>query len=145
MKDICDKCGGNEQIIITRNKETGAKTCQTCYRKDKSRHEPCFLCKEVAQVFLRTKYGNALCAICYSTMRRHFTYLHARCAACGQFKEVFGFTRDTGEPLCFDCRQKQRQCVECEQQKPIKARGLCQTCYRRQLRQNKKAAQPAAS
>lgn len=144
VKDTCDKCGENGHII-TRDKETNAKTCQNCYRQDKTRHEPCFWCGKTAQVFLRTQHDAALCAVCYNTMRRHFTYLRARCATCGQFKEVFGFTRDTGQPLCFACCKKRRVCVECGRQNPIKARGLCHACYQRQLRQKKKAYQPASS
>ena len=143
VKGICDKCGGNGHII-TRDKDTGAKTCQNCYRADTSRHEPCFWCKRVKQVFLRTKYSAALCTICYNTMRRHFLYLYAPCADCGKYKEVYGFTRDTGLPLCSVCSKKQRRCVECGQQKPIKARGLCRTCYQRQLHEKKKAANPAS-
>ncbi len=53
---------------------------------------------------LRTKYGNALCLMCYKAIKHWFTYAYGKCARCGKHKEVYGFTNDTGLPLCYRCK-----------------------------------------
>lgn len=138
MKGICDKCGQLKQLINTSNGKTKNNICITCYRHDESRHEICLWCSRKRQVALRTKYGRALCMVCLNTIRRHFTYLWAVCAKCGQFKEVRGFTKDTGAPLCCKCHKWPRQDDCPHSDKPVYARGRCYTCYRRWRWQNGK-------
>ncbi len=113
---------------------------------DESRHETCIWCNRKRPVALRTKYVNSLCMSCLNTMRRHFTYLWARCAGCHNYKEVYGFTRETGEPLCCKCKKWPMRADCPHHDRPIYSRGCCHTCYRRLRRQQakkKKAGQPA--
>lgn len=145
MKGICDKCGDIGPIIS--RDQNGVGTCKNCYCHDESRHEICIWCNRKRPIALRTKYGNALCMVCLNTIRRHFTYLWARCAGCHEYKEVYGFTRDTGEPLCCKCKRRPPQANCQHPDRPVYSLGCCHTCYRRWRRQqakNKKADQPAA-
>lgn len=105
---------------------------------DESRHETCIWCKRARPVNSRTKYDNALCLVCCNAIRHHLTYLHARCADCGEYKEVYGFTRDTGGSLCYRCRKKTRVADCPHHDRPVYASGRCHTCYRRWRRQQAK-------
>ena len=68
MHGTCAVC--NKEKNVHRNLSSGKLICQSCGKKDYSRHEKCSKCEKVKPVAKRTNDGKPICHACRHAQRR---------------------------------------------------------------------------
>jgi hypothetical protein len=143
--DRCEICGKFKEMVY-RNKKTGQKICPTCNKTikyhDKSLHEKCSVCGNIAHVQKRNKKGKPICASCQSKDYRKDMKHHEKCVECEKNRPVHKRNKHN-EPVCFVCYAKHYRenpsthetCIDCHEKKHVVKRvdtgALCNKCTKR--------------
>ena len=103
LNDICDIC--KEHKTVHTNRETGKNVCDSCRRKDPSKHEKCSKCGSVGRVAVRHLNRDAICDTCRGIARKKDKSKHEKCSACEKVRYV-AIRNEDGGAICNGCHNK---------------------------------------
>lgn len=118
----CDGCG--QLAEIERRQPDGTRLCQRCTNKLADESAECILCGHHRVVGQRTSDG-PVCGTCRQLQRTD------TCTRCGRHAPCR--FAGTDQAICLPCAKTKRQCIRCEQQRPVHSRTergepICHGC-----------------